>query len=242
MPQTLSAPVIILAGGTAERLRPITEKIPKGMIEVAGKPFIDHQLRLLASNGIERVIICAGYLGEQIKDFVGGGERYGLSVEFIFDGDALLGTGGAVKNAAVRAGEVFFVMYGDSYLTEPFAPIERYFMAGNKPALMTVYENRGKFDAGNIVFKDGGIVRYDKKAATPDMLWIDYGLCMLRAQAFEADKFGAKFDLSQLLGDLVSRAQVLGWQVKNRFYEIGSFAGLEETRKHLEENRQANSQ
>lgn len=233
MPQTLTSSVIILAGGAAERLRPVTEKIPKAMLEVAGKPFIDHQLRRLASNGAGRVIICAGYLGERIKEFVGGGERYGLSVEFIFDGDAPLGTGGAVKNAAGRAGPVFFVMYGDSYLTEPFAPIERYFMAGNKPALMTVYENRGKFDAGNIVLKGGNIVRYDKKAATPDMLWIDYGLCMLRARAFEADKFGVKFDLSELLGDLVSRAQVLGWQVKDRFYEIGSFAGLQETRKYL---------
>jgi len=201
---------------------------------VAGKPFIDHQLRLLASNGVGRVIICAGHLGAQIKEFVGEGERYGLTVEFIFDGDTLLGTGGAVKNAAGRAGPVFFVMYGDSYLTEPFAPIERYFMAGGKPALLTVYENRGKFDAGNIVFKDGSIIRYDKKAATPDMLWIDYGLCMLRAQAFETNKYGERFDLSQMLGDLVSSAQVLGWQVKNRFYEIGSFAGLEETRKHLE--------
>ena len=211
----------------------MTEKTPKAMLEVAGKPFIDHQLRLLASNGVERVIICAGYLGGQIKEFVGGGERYGLSVKFIFDCDAPLGTGGAVRNAAALAGEVFFVMYGDSYLTEPFAPIERYFMAGNKPALMTVYENRGKFDSGNIVLKDGDIVRYDKKASTPDMLWIDYGLCMLRRSVFKADKFGVKFDLSQLLGDLVSRAQVLGWQVKNRFYEIGSFEGLAETRKYL---------
>jgi NDP-sugar pyrophosphorylase family protein len=107
-------------------------------------------------------------------------------------------------------------------------------MAGDKPALMTVYENRGKFDTGNIVFKEGSIVRYDKKSATPDMLWIDYGLCMLRRSVFEADKSGIKFDLSELLGNLVSRSQVIGWQVKNRFYEIGSFEGLEETRKYLE--------
>ncbi|OGS47591.1 MAG: nucleotidyl transferase, partial [Elusimicrobia bacterium RIFOXYB2_FULL_62_6] len=219
------------------RLRPATEKVPKALLEVAGRPFIDHQLRLLARNGVRRALICAGYLGEQIKDFVGGGERYGLSVEFIFDGKELLGTGGAVKNAAGRAGELFFVMYGDSYLTEPFAPIENYFLAGGKPALMTVYENRGKFDASNIVFKDGKIIRYDKKNRTPDMLWIDYGLCLFRRSAFETEKYGAKFDLAQLLGDLVPRKEVLGWQVKDRFYEIGSFAGLQETDKFLAENR-----
>lgn len=232
----MSAPVIILAGGIAERLRPMTEKIPKAMLNVAGKPFIDHQLRLLASNGVARVLICAGYLGEQIKEYVGSRERYGLSVEFVFDGAVPLGTGGAVKNAASMAGEVFFVMYGDTYLTEPFAPVERYFMADNKPALMTVYENRGQLDVSNIVLKDGNVTRYDKRVRTSDMQWIDYGLCLFRRSAFETDKFGIKFDLSHLLGDLASGGQVLGWQVKNRFYEIGSFTGIAETCEYLARN------
>jgi len=229
----VTAPVILLAGGEATRLRPVTEKIPKSLVDVAGKPFIEHQLRLLAANGVSRVIICAGYLGAQLRDFVGDGRRYGLSAEFVFDGDKPLGTGGAVKKAAPLAGDIFFVMYGDSYLTEPFAPVENYFRSGGKPALMTVYENRGKFDTGNMVLKDGTIVRYDKKTATPDMHWIDYGLCMFRKEVLKLSEPGERFDLSQLLGGLVLRGEVLGWQVKERFYEIGSFKGLEETREYL---------
>lgn len=230
---TATAPVIILAGGVATRLRPLTETIPKAMLDVGGKPFIEHQLKLLAANGVRRVIVCAGYLGEQLQSFVGDGSRFGLSVDFVFDGATLRGTGGAVRNAAHLAGPVFFVMYGDSYLTEPFAPVEAYFRRHEKPALMTVYENSGKFDTSNIVLKDGSIACYDKKNRTPDMRWIDYGLCLFRMDAFDTDKFGDKFDLSQLLGELVERGEVLGWQVKDRFYEIGSFAGLEETSRLL---------
>lgn len=229
----MTAPVLILAGGIATRLRPVTEKIPKAMLEVGGKPFIEHQLKLLARNGVARVIICAGYLGDQIKDFVGDGSRFGLSAEFVLDGETLRGTGGAVKNAARLAGDAFFVMYGDSYLTEPFAPVEEYFLHNKKQALMTVYENNGLYDTSNIVFRDGSIAVYDKKNLTPEMRWIDYGLCMFRREAFDTDRFGDRFDLSQLLGELVTRGEVLGWQVKERFYEIGSFSGLEETSRLL---------
>lgn len=229
----MTAPVLILAGGTATRLRPVTEKIPKAMLEVGGRPFIEHQLSLLARNGVRRAIICAGYLGDQIQAFVDDGSRFGLSAEFVQDGETLRGTGGAVKNAARLAGDVFFVMYGDSYLTEPFAPVEDYFLRHGKQALMTVYENNGLYDTSNIVFRDGSIAVYDKKNLTPEMRWIDYGLCMFRREVFDTDRFGDRFDLSQLLGELVGRGEVLGWQVKERFYEIGSFAGLEETSRLL---------
>ena len=229
----MTAPVVILAGGVATRLRPLTEKIPKSLVVVAGRPFVEHQLRLLRGNGVERVVICAGYKGEMLQEFVGDGSRFGLRAEFIFDGESPLGTGGAVKKAVALAGDIFFVMYGDSYLTESFAPVEAYFRKSDKPALMTVYKNEGRYDCANMVLADGRIVRYDKKNKTPDMLWIDYGLCMLRREVFSSDGLGDKFDLSELLGPMVKVGQVLGWQVQERFYEIGSFKGLEETSAYL---------
>src|ERR1043166_4324477 len=119
-------PVAILAGGLATRLRPITEKIPKSLVPVAGKPFLAHQLELLHSRGIRRAVLCIGYLGEMIqRDF--GAEAFGVKLDYSFDGSKLLGTGGAIKRALPKLGEEFFVLYGDSYLPIDYAPIVEFF-------------------------------------------------------------------------------------------------------------------
>src|SRR5712691_5353435 len=127
-------PVVILAGGLATRLRPLTETIPKALIDVNGEPFIAHQLRLLRTNGIERVVVCAGYLGEMIQEYVGIGVRFGLHVAFVFDGPKLLGTAGAIKRALPLLGPEFFVLYGDSYLPCDYHAVQSSFMRANKLA------------------------------------------------------------------------------------------------------------
>src|SRR5277367_1413517 len=155
-------PVAILAGGLATRLRPITEKIPKSLVPVAGEPFLSHQLKLLHARGIRRAVLCIGYLGEMIQhDF--GSEAFGVKLDYSFDGEKLLGTGGAIKRALPLLGEEFFVLYGDSYLPIKYAPVAEFFQRSGKLGLMTVYRNEGKYDTSNVVFRDGEIVVYDKK-------------------------------------------------------------------------------
>ena len=228
-------PVAILAGGLATRLRPHTETIPKSLIEVAGRPFAEHQLALLRAHGIERVVFCVGHLGEQIRDVIGDGGRLGLDVAYSFDGPVLLGTGGALRRALPLLGSAFFVLYGDSYLECDYAAIERAFVAAGKPGLMTVFRNDGQWDTSNVLFTDGRIARYDKTARTPDMRHIDYGLGVLDARVIESYDPGRPLDLAAVYADLVARDQLAGFQVATRFYEIGSHGGLEDTRRHLEE-------
>jgi NDP-sugar pyrophosphorylase family protein len=225
--------LVLLAGGKATRLRPVTETIPKSMLEVAGRPFIAHQLELIRNNGIEKVLICASFLGEQIEDYAGDGSKFGLSVEYSFDGDELLGTGGAIKNALKKLDEQFFVMYGDSYLITDFKDINEYFFAQNKPALMTVYRNEGKWDNSNVQFENGVLLKYDKVNRTSDMRHIDYGLGILSKTAFESFSDKRVFDLSEVYVKLLANGQLAGYEVNERFYEIGSFAGLEETDAYL---------
>lgn len=225
--------LVLLAGGKATRLRPVTETIPKSMLEVAGRPFIAHQLELIRNNGIEKVLICASFLGEQIEDYAGDGSKFGLSVEYSFDGDELLGTGGAIKNALKKLDEQFFVMYGDSYLITDFKDINEYFFAQNKPALMTVYRNEGKWDNSNVQFENGVLLKYDKVNRTSDMRHIDYGLGILSKTAFESFSGKRVFDLSEVYVKLLANGQLAGYEVNERFYEIGSFAGLEETDAYL---------
>ncbi|MGA2937185.1 MAG: sugar phosphate nucleotidyltransferase [Syntrophobacteraceae bacterium] len=229
-------PVAILSGGLATRLRPLTGTIPKALVEVQGEPFVSHQLRLLERRGIERVVICAGYLGEMIRDFVGNGDSFGVEVEFVFDGDRLLGTGGAIRKALPRLGDSFFVLYGDSYLTCDYAAVQASFRESAKLALMTVFFNNGQWDTSNVEFIDGKILDYDKKKLTPRMRYIDYGLGVFQASAFEPIPDGEPYDLYELYKLLLLKGDLAAFEVGERFYEVGSLGGIEELSRYLEQS------
>ncbi len=228
MTAPLDIPVAILAGGLATRLRPITEKIPKSLIPVAGKPFLAHQLELLRSRGIRRAVLCLGYLGEMIQRDFGGGKKFGVKLDYSFDSDKLLGTGGAIKRALPLLGGEFFVLYGDSYLPAEYAPIAEFFHRSGKLGCMTVFRNEGKYDTSNVVFRNGEIAVYDKKARLPEMRHIDYGLSLFKVAAFDSYPTGQPFDLAEVMGKLVREKQLAGYEVRERFYEIGSPVGLSE--------------
>jgi len=224
----LEIPVAILAGGLATRLRPITEKIPKSLIPVAGKPFLAHQLELLRSRGIRRAVLCVGHLGEMIQSAFGDGSAFGLRLDYAFDGPKLLGTGGALKRALPLLGMEFFVLYGDSYLPIEYRPIAEFFRRSGKLGCMTVYRNEGRYDTSNVVFHDGNVVVYDKKKRLPEMQHIDYGLSLFQATVFNAYPADKPFDLAEVMGKLVREKQLAGYEVRERFYEMGSPAGLAE--------------
>jgi len=226
-------PVLILAGGLATRLHPHTETVPKALLDVHGEPFIAHQLRLLAAGGITRVVVCAGYLGERIRDYVGDGARFGVDAAFSFDGPVLLGTGGAIRQALPLAGPRFFVLYGDSYLQCDYAAVARAFDLSDRAALMTVYRNEGRYDASNVAFSDGLIRAYDKRRPTPEMRHIDYGLGVFTAAAFDRVPPGQPWDLALVYQDLLARGELAGLEIGRRFYEIGSIEGLEDFRRYI---------
>jgi len=230
---SLPLPVAILAGGLASRLRPLTETIPKALIELNGQPFLAHQLRLLSSRGIQRIVLCVGYRGEMIQDFVGDGSRFGLRVDVLFDGPVLLGTAGAVRRAIPLLGKNFFVLYGDSYLPCDYSAVGAAFLGSGKRGLMTVFRNDGKFDASNVEYRDGQIVRYDKKSKTSAMKHIDYGLGAFRADVFAQLPDGVPCDLATVYQSLMSAGDLAAFDVPERFYEIGSLRGLEETSAYL---------
>jgi NDP-sugar pyrophosphorylase family protein len=219
----------LLAGGLATRLHPITATIPKSMVQVAGEPFIAHQLRLLAQQGITDVVVCTGYLGDQIESFVGDGAEFGLRVRYSSDGETPLGTGGALRRAIPMLGECCMVMYGDSYLGVRFRSVYEAFRARGLPGLMTVFRNEGRFDTSNVEFADGVIHAYDKVDRIPAMLHIDYGLGVLDAGVVRDWPADTSFDLADLYRSLASRNLLAGYEVHERFYEIGSPSGLADT-------------
>lgn len=221
-------PVAILAGGMATRLRPITEKIPKLLVEVAGEPFFSHQIRLLRAAGLRHLVLCVGYLGEQIVDLYGDGAKWGIKIDYAFDGPKLLGTGGALIAALPKLGDSFYVLYGDSYLPIDYLAVGDAFVRSGRLGLMTVYENRGRYDTSNVWFEGGELKVYDKKQRLPQMHHIDYGLGVFRAAAFDGFPRDAVVDLAAVQTELCRRGQLAGYEIAERFYEIGSHAGLTE--------------
>lgn len=229
----MSLPVAILAGGLATRLRPVTETIPKALVEVAGRPFAEHQLDWLTGQGIDHVVFCVAYRGEMIRQALGDGSRWKLQIEYVFDGGTLLGTAGALKHALPALGAAFFVLYGDSLLTCSLPSVERSFRASGRGGLMTVFRNDDQWDRSNVLFKEGRILRYDKSNRTPDMRHIDYGLGVLTDRALVKVPGDRPFDLAAVYQQLLAADDLAGMEVSERFYEIGSPEGLEETRAFL---------
>jgi NDP-sugar pyrophosphorylase family protein len=221
-------PVAILAGGLATRLRPITEKVPKLLIEVAGEPFFSHQIRVLRKAGLKHLVLCVGHLGEKIVELYGDGSRHGVQIDYSFDGPKLLGTGGALIRALPLLGETFYTLYGDSYLPIDYQAVGRYFSSSGKLGLMTVFENHERYDSSNVWFENGEIMLYEKKNKVPQMHHIDYGLGVFRATAFDDFPRDSVVDLAEVQKALVSKRELAGYEIPERFYEIGSPAGLQE--------------
>ena len=230
----MSLPVAVLAGGLATRLQPLTERLPKILLDVAGRPFAEHQIELLERHRVTSVVYCLGHLGEQVIAALGDGRRWHMTFQYVSDGPKLAGTGGALVRALPLLDQAFFVMYGDSYLDCDFGDIEASFRASGKAGLMTVHRNDDRWDRSNVEFENGRIVRYDKVNRDAAMRHIDYGLGILTPAAF-APWAGRDepFDLAAVYAHLIRGQELAGYEVPQRFYEIGSPEGLEETRAML---------
>ena len=224
------APVCILAGGLGTRLGERVRDTPKPLLPVAGRPFVFHQLELLRRHGARRIVLCVGYLGEEIERVVGDGSELDLEVLYAYDPPDLAGTAGAVRGALHLLGEEFLVLYGDTYLRIDYMDVQRAFRESGMPALMTVLRNEGRWDTSNVVFADGLVKVYDKQHLTPDMHWIDYGLGMLSAAALDVT---GDADLAAVYRELARRGELAGYEATERFYEIGTPHALSETETFL---------
>jgi len=211
--------------------------VPKSLVDVGGRPFAVEQLELLRRNGLAEIVFCLGHLGEQVEAALGDGRAWGVRLRYVYDGAQLLGTGGALLRALPLLGESFFVLYGDSYLDCDYAAVAAAFRDSGRLGLMTVFRNAGQWDASNVHYDQGRIRRYDKRQRSPEMQHIDFGLGLLTAEALRRYPLGPALDLATVYQDLLAADQLAAFEVQQRFYEIGSPAGLAETRRYLQQRR-----
>jgi MurNAc alpha-1-phosphate uridylyltransferase len=226
--------VAILAGGLATRLRPLTSTTPKSMIIIHGKPFLEYQLEFLKKDGIKDIVLCIGHLKEQIESYFGDGSRFGVTIQYGKEEGPLLGTAGALRNALDLLDETFFVMYGDSYLFLDFNEIWRFFHQFEKSGLMVVYKNENRYDTSNVSINGNFVQKYGKTEQTPDMVYIDYGVSLLRKKVLESIPENEYYSLETLFSSLIAHQELLSFPAKQRFYEIGSKDGLKEFERYSE--------
>jgi NDP-sugar pyrophosphorylase family protein len=228
---------VILAGGLSTRLRPLTEKIPKSMIKIENKPFLEYQIELLKKNDIRDIILCVGYLANQIERYFRNGERFGVTLRYSYEKRQLLGTGGAIRNALKYLNNNFFILYGDSYLDIDYQGVYEYFNKISCLALLIVYNNENRWDKSNVFFSKNIVEEYDKENQTSEMKYIDYGLSILSKEIIKEIPEGIPYDLADLYKKLAKEKRLSGYEVFNRFYEIGSIRGIKEFKNFIKKRK-----
>lgn len=229
-----SMQAVVLAGGLATRMHPHTLTVPKSMLEVAGRPFVDWQLEKLASHGYGEVVLCVGHLGEQVEAHVGDGARFGLSVKYAYDGPRLLGTWGALRRALPLLAETFLVTYGDSWLPFDYAaPLRELRAHADCDGVMAVFDNAGQWDASNVATDGAWVLRYEKGGKDPELRFIDYGALALRREVVARLSEGEARGLDALQHELAAAHRMRAWVAQERFFEIGSKEGLETLERRL---------
>lgn len=219
---------VLLAGGLGTRLRPLTDTIPKALVPIAGRPFIEYQIDLFRSRGVDDLIVCVGHLGHLIEEHLGDGRGFGISIRYGYEREGLLGTAGAVKNVDNLLDSEFFVQYGDSYLLIDYRSVMQHFLAHDRLGLMVVYKNQDRWDRSNVVVGDGLVQAYDKQKKLPGMVYIDFGVSVFRREVFAGLALDAVTDLTAVTQGLVAQHQLLFYETNYRFYEVGSPQGLHE--------------
>jgi len=225
--------IVVLCGGKATRLYPLTKKIPKSMMRFEGKPFLEKQLDLLKKNRIFDIVLCVGYKAEQIKKYFGDGKNFGVEIKYSSDKKRLLGTGGALKKAENLLEDSFLVMWGDSYLPFNFQKAIKFFKKSNKPGMMIVFKNLNKYEPSNVEVKNNLVKSYSKKRKTKKMKYIDYGISIYRKEVLKHLPKNQICDLTKLQQALIKKRQLLAYPAEKRFYQIGSPDGLEELKNYI---------
>ncbi len=235
---------VVLAGGLGTRMAPLTQRLPKILLPLAGAPFAHHQLTHLSRQGVTEVVMSIGHHGDQVRDYVGSGQRWGLSVSYLEDGPSLLGTAGALAKG-LRSGLLrspFLTVYGDSYLPVNHHDVLAAFLTAGAPALMSVYRNAGAWDTSNVVYDRGWVRLYNKRPSQhrPDMQHIDYGLSVLSGDPLlRLVPAAGAADLADVYHRLSIEGLLAGHLVHERFYEVGSPAGLAALEQHLKATQAA---
>ncbi|MFC1985400.1 sugar phosphate nucleotidyltransferase [Chloroflexota bacterium] len=214
---------VILAGGLGTRLRPLTDRVPKVMVSVGGRPFLLHLIELLKRQGVDDIILCIGYLGHYIKEFFSSGKGFGIRIRYSEEKRSLLGTAGALKQAESLLDNHFLVINGDTYLPIDYRPAEAFFLKQNIKAVMIVYDNKDDTGVKNNVELDNSMVtRYDKESADSSLRYVETGALIIKREALALIQGEHPISLETgLYPSLIRQKELIAYVTQQRFYDMG---------------------
>lgn len=227
--------MVIMCGGLATRLGNLAKNIPKSMMDINGKPFLEYQIENLRNQGIDDILLCAGHLSEKIEKYFKEGLKFGIDIKYSYDGEKPLGPIGALKNAENLLDDDFFTMYGDSFLSVDYKKVYNFFEKHEKPACMIVYKNYDKYDKSNIIVKENMVIGYGAKNKSKDMIYIDYGASLLNKKTLKIVPKNNFFTTGEFYTNLIKNKKLLAFEVKERFYHIGNPEALEEFKNFIKQ-------
>lgn len=224
---------VVLAGGLGTRLGEMTRSVPKPMVPVNGRPFLEYEIALLRRSGVRDLVLCVGYLGGVVEDYFGDGQCFGVTIRYVYDFPRLLGPAGALRKAAPLLEDSFLVTYGDAYLRMDYHRMMTLLLKSHSLGVMAVYKNNNRHGKSDLEVRDGFVMRYDKKNSGKGMVWINYGVTALMKKALELIPQRGTCGEEEFYGKLVARRELLAYPVRSRFYEIGTPTSLLEFEEYV---------
>jgi NDP-sugar pyrophosphorylase family protein len=226
----MSMQAVILAGGLGTRLGGLTAGLPKPMVDVAGKLFLEYELALLRRYGISDIVLCIGHKADVIEGYFGDGSRFDMSIRYSIEGDELMGTAGAVKQAEHLIQDDFLLTYADTYLQMDYHAAYETFASSGRLGMMVVLPNDNGVETSNIIVEGDRVAVYDKFSLRPEMHHINFGVSYLRKAALNLVPAGQKYTQEDWYQDLIKDNNLGAFETHQRYYEIGSPDGLQEFR------------
>lgn len=226
MAETTITQAVILAGGKGERLRPITDTIPKPMVPINGRPFLEYLLELLKVNGIKEVVLLLGYMPEKITGHFGDGSEFGVRIKYSI-GTVEDETGTRIRNARDLLKEQFLLMYADNYWPMQLSKMVDFYKFRGVLASTTVYNNRdglGEYGLGNNIYihDSGHVFLYDKTRKDPKLNGVDIGFFILDKKVLD---FMPNRDFSfekEILPQLAKKRELIGYRTDHPYYPLTS--------------------
>lgn len=221
--------VVILAGGKGSRLMPLTEKIPKSMVKINGVPFLEIILRNLKSKGINRIVLCVGYLSYVIEDYFHTGQKLNLKISYSHE-NQVLGTAGAIKNARKLLENEFIVLNGDTFVEIDLEKFVKFSQHNNKICTITGFKNHDNdkdFCNNLLIDKNYRVLKYTKDEKISEMDYVDAGVYYCKREIM--NYFNNKVPISleyDVFSKLIKDEQMICFPIHKKFHDIGNLINM----------------
>ncbi len=207
--------------------------IPDSLIDVEGRPFMEYQLELLKEYSVTDIIVCPGYLGENIHFYFSNSKDFGLNIRYSDNIARDFGTGGILKKSLSLLESHFYVLYGDSYFPINYSGIMDFFKKSGKMGLFLVYKDHDFEKKGSIIISNRLVKDFDPQNQEKDMPYKYSNVCILAKKIFNLLSGEQFIALEDIFKYLIERDELLSFEISKPNIEISTQQGFDQFKKYM---------